>query len=326
MAVTELFPEWSSPEQLDTQVRVSLSASIRHIFERAEKILKVNASSVEQAMNTLEQRRVSPGVYGRYYELVPAIASKQFDRARDLFAEMIVETNTPAVFSVLPYTKEQLGDDFERYNRLIDLGAETPALLAEPNESDWQRFADDFDAAMALIGAADPALQAEKDSLVIEVIAAAPGQKARFGFGGASSMMLWGAILLNVERHDTPLKIAEGVVHETSHQLLFGLSVDEPLVLNDVRDAYDSPLRNDLRPMDGVYHATFVCARLSYFYHRLLEQDRLDAADTELARRLYKLNREHFFTGLNSIERDGDVTPLGKRILEPAHEMMAALS
>ena len=74
MAVSELFPAWSSPEKLDAQVRASLSASIRHIFERAEKILEVDAGSVEQALNILEQRRVSPGVYGRYFELVPAIA------------------------------------------------------------------------------------------------------------------------------------------------------------------------------------------------------------------------------------------------------------
>ena len=51
------------------------------------------------------------------------------------------------------------------------------------------------------------------------------------------------------------------LIHEYSHNLLFGIARNEPLVFNDPEERDESPLRQDLRPMDGIYHALFVSAR-----------------------------------------------------------------
>jgi HEXXH motif-containing protein len=47
--------------------------------------------------------------------------------------------------------------------------------------------------------------------------------------------------------------VAEVLTHEAGHSLLFGLTVDEPLVLNLDDVLYPSPLREDPRPMDDIY-------------------------------------------------------------------------
>lgn len=126
-------------------------------------------------------------------------------------------------------------------------------------------------AALALIEAADAALASEIRELVIEVVGASRSAHAGRGFGGASSFMLWGSVLLNTEYYDAKLDMMAALLHETAHQLLFGLSLDQPVVENDVEERYASPLRPDPRPMDGIFHATFVCARMHYGYARLME-------------------------------------------------------
>ena len=79
--------------------------------------------------------------------------------------------------------------------------------------------------------------------------------------GGASSFSLWGALALNSEAHPDWWQYIPRLIHEYSHNLLFGIARNEPLVFNDPEERYESPLRQDLRPMDGIYHALFVSAR-----------------------------------------------------------------
>ena len=115
-------------------------------------------------------------------------------------------------------------------------------------------------AALALIEAADAALASEIRELVIEVVGASRSAHAGRGFGGASSFMLWGSVLLNTEYYDAKLDMMAALLHETAHQLLFGLSLDQPVVENDVEERYASPLRPDPRP-DGWNFSRHVCMR-----------------------------------------------------------------
>jgi HEXXH motif-containing protein len=162
-------------------------------------------------------------------------------------------------------------------------------------------------AALALIEAADAALASEIRELVIEVVGASRSAHAGRGFGGASSFMLWGSVLLNTEYYDAKLDMMAALLHETAHQLLFGLSLDQPVVENDVEERYASPLRPDPRPMDGIFHATFVCARMHYGYARLMESQTvaLDCGDRTLVEQRQRKYRGKFFDGLATIQHHG---------------------
>lgn len=54
------------------------------------------------------------------------------------------------------------------------------------------------------------------------------------------------------------------LAHEAGHCLLFGLTIDEPLVLNDDNEMFLSPLRPDPWPMDGICHATLQSVRMAW--------------------------------------------------------------
>ena len=57
--------------------------------------------------------------------------------------------------------------------------------------------------------------------------------------------------------------------------------LDEPLVQNAPDESYHSPLRADDRPMDGVFHATLVCARLADFNRAWLNSGLAKGAERE---------------------------------------------
>jgi HEXXH motif-containing protein len=114
-----------------------------------------------------------------------------------------------------------------------------------------------------LIEQADPLLSEEIRALVSEIVLASGSMdKNSMTFDGASSFMLWGGILLNAERKGGALEMAQMLAHESSHGLLYGMAVEEPLVLNGDEERYPAPLRKDSRPMEGIYHATYVSARM----------------------------------------------------------------
>jgi len=106
-----------------------------------------------------------------------------------------------------------------------------------------------------------PEFWAEFRAITNQVVLARPSGQQKLTFGGASSFALWGSIALNVDSHEQWWLFIPSVVHEYSHSVLYGMARNEVLVTNDPEALYYSPLRGQLRPMDGIFHAAFVSAR-----------------------------------------------------------------
>jgi HEXXH motif-containing protein len=83
-------------------------------------------------------------------------------------------------------------------------------------------------------------------------------------FGGISSFAAWGAICLNQPVHTHWTEYFKQLVHETAHLLLFAMAREQALVLNDANERHPSALRDDDRPIDGIFHAAFVSAREAF--------------------------------------------------------------
>ena len=60
--------------------------------------------------------------------------------------------------------------------------------------------------------------------------------------------------------------------------------IDELFVLNPDWERFPSPLREDPRPMDGIYHATFVVTHALCSCYVCLHQVVLDKVNAEVAR------------------------------------------
>ncbi len=194
-----------------------------------------------------------------------------------------------------------------------------PALLAETLAR--------TDAAFDLLDRGFPDMAAEVRALLCEiVIAAGPEDPKAMTFDGASSYMLWGAILLNARGQKTVLDTAQALAHESGHNLLFGFCTSESLVENADEELFASPLRADPRPMDGVFHATYVVARMHQTLSRLLAANVLDDTEIEAAP-LSRTSRRIAGTSMRATKSFGRahrLTPLGTQVIETARAYMAS--
>ena len=191
--------------------------------------------------------------------------------------------------------------------------------FAPISEATAQRFAGLVTEGLALLQAATPELHGEITGLLSEMLFAQAPAGAAMEFDGASHYQFWGLLLLNPSHHHTPLGIAEVLAHEAGHSLLFGLTVDEPLVLNEDDELFISPLRPDPRPMDGIYHATFVSARMAWAMEALADSGLLTPAEQQHARNEAAKDRENFSKGWQTVVQHGRLSATGTQIIENAY-------
>ena len=124
--------------------------------------------------------------------------------------------------------------------------------LAGPNAALTRRC----DRAMALIRSAWPALHTE---ICAHVRTLVPFSGDAFGWTNA---MFLGAIFVNGARDHSDAFMVERIVHEASHTRLYTMMLAAPMHRTDHAVRVSSPVRRDLRPVSGVFHAAFVYARL----------------------------------------------------------------
>lgn len=124
--------------------------------------------------------------------------------------------------------------------------------------------------ALAQLALCAPEMHAEVCTTVTDIVMAQAGAARRMVFGGISSFAAWGAICLNQPLHTHWTEYFKQLVHETAHLLLFAMAREQPLVLNDASERHASALRDDNRPIDGIFHSAFVSAREAYAFNAWL--------------------------------------------------------
>jgi HEXXH motif-containing protein len=176
---------------------------------------------------------------------------------------------------------------------------------------------------------AAPSLYQEFTSIVSDIVLAQPGENHRMAFGGISSFSSWGAICLNQKAHEHWAHYYKKLVHECAHLVLFALARNEPLLLNSAQETHTSPLRDDPRPLDGIYHAAFVSAReamaLDLYLSHLDKHPgaEVDALATQIINDQLQTSVLAFWDCCDQLSAHAQLTGLGERILNEAKQYMA---
>ncbi len=309
---------------VSVRMRRRLGDSLRYIFDSAEGHLGISRAEMDAFLARLALGPVSPLVFGAYCDLVLALGADALDEARRLLAEITAAPDPlpgPAVIDLGDPARDIAAD---RYRRLVDTDIDMPLTIVPPPAEDAARMRSLLAGAFALIDAGNPALADEIRIIVREIVLASCAEDARSGqFEGASSFMLWGAVVLNVSAYATVLDMVQALAHESGHNLLFGLCAHGPLHENDDAARYSSPLRSDPRPMDGIVHATYVTARMHQSVQRLTDAGVLDAARRDEGRRANITNARQFALGVETIDRHARLTTLGRDVIDGATRYMA---
>jgi HEXXH motif-containing protein len=268
---------------------------------------------------------VSPALFGTYIELCLALFEERHVEA-DLLVEELLHwgSGTTGALRVLTLSDEDLGEgQAARYRRLLseDIGGDIRPLRAEERvvaEAELRR-------ALDLLEAGAPDFIREMRPLIRQIVLVEPatGSAASgLSFEGASTFSLWGAIVMNADEFGGRLDIAMTLVHEAAHNLLFGLALGGRLTENDEADRFASPLRPDLRPMEGVAHATYVTARMISLLETLVGSGSLTTDEVASAREKLTRNERSYQQGLATLDAHASFTSSGSAVFSQLRRFM----
>ncbi|GAA6143071.1 hypothetical protein NBRC116584_28890 [Hydrogenophaga sp. 5NK40-0174] len=317
-------PSAARGQLLDRGMCDDLVSSLRHLLAAAQG--DGLTGNLQQILTLLETGvPFRPVAFGLYFQLAQAMLGEEHEKA----------LSTSVV--LLEHLKSLRASAADENLIMVGRGSRAAALLEEVFEAQLGSEADCFApvteqvvenfrarmaSALALLADGVPGLHGELQAILRDVLVAQGQPDADTVFDGASHYQFWGLLLLNPEFHNSRLALAEVLAHESGHSVLFGLSRLEPLVLNADDETFESPLRVDARPMDGIFHATYVCARMAWTMHTLLESGLLDQAERAEALRALEQDHALFDQGWETVAAHGQLSPTGEQIMQGAKAWM----
>jgi hypothetical protein len=311
---------------LDWRMRSRLADSLRYIFAQGDGQFTVAKERCDAFLTRLEQEPISPLAFSFYSDAVLAIENDDIEAASGLLTELIALPSDAGDTQIIPLADPAKDATAQRFARFLNTDPSIEFEIFPPSAEAVKNCRTQIGDAFALLDAGDPALAGEIRALLRQIILAAGSKNPKtMTFDGASSFMLWGAIIINANRSDGAIEMVQMLAHESAHNLLFGFSADESLVENDPGELFSSPLRKDPRPMDGIYHATFVTARMYRVVRELLESGILDAAAKEKAEKDLAENARLFKQGIETVWKHAKLTALGESVMRGASDYMAAV-
>lgn len=307
-------------ESIDQALRFRLAASLNYL----SSIAALDASR-QTALADLEARlkdgRVSPLVFCLYSKLVAEL-SKDSPGAADILDDIVLSASFPAAPGVLAFRDHDFADSWwDHFQLLLDTDRQRSFRPQSPKQIDFVACNHEMESALDVMRGADPDWYEELRSLLRLIVLGAPASlEPSDGFNGASTFFLWGAAFINAAVRRGHMSMLDLLVHESSHVLLFGLSAEEALTQNSGEDRYASPVRKDKRPIDGIFHASFVTTRVHLLMNRLLASGSLTDNDGKAAIQRMEYNGRAARDSIDVLARHARPTELGANILESLQE------
>ena len=304
--------------------------SYEHILQACADHIEIPESQVEALLSRIRAgARETPFLFSLHFKLLEAIEDDRLDEVDALIARIVsVEPAEPGILLTtfdpvdFPWDWETVAGYFAAENdslfRYVPPSADlVPTRMAQVED------------ALELIRQTLPGLAAELNEVITTVILAsgvslADEATSVMPFQGASALRAFGATVLDVNSDQSVVDCASSLIHEEAHSTLYALSPMDGVVTNPDDERHSSPLRDDPRPLEGIFHATFVLARISFGMDAMLSSGQLASDERDAATEVVSNSRPLFFDGLTTLRRHANLTPAGDAALEAAETYMAA--
>lgn len=291
---------------------------------------------------TAQAWTASPTDFGFYYELASAIyhdGGSGVDDSTRAMAQILAQSVASGGMTSASQDQFAIGnlspehyseDEVACLKRWFDLEPDNSMALLPLDPDEFEAASAALDRAAWLLRETAPEFYGELTALTTEMVFAKPGPDAKLEFGGASAFSLWGALALNAEAHPQWWHYLPRLVHECSHNLLFGIASDEQLVLNAPEERYLSPLRETMRPIDGIYHACYVTARETMAMDTIMAGlDILEAGPerntvAHFCEQTAAGSEEFYHDCMGVLTEHAKLTTLGQRVLDDTAAYMSA--
>ncbi len=323
-------PSETSGRQARANIEKRLAESLAHIFEQCRAAFSFDEERAEAVLALLNgPDKVEPALFGSYFELVRAIDGTELEPVKSALDRLLSNASAihPTEIRIRPFCRAEFSEEEERAFRDQFISESlSNEQVAHLSPADAQRISARLANALSLLQTSAPRTFAEFRRTIAEIVPAR-GAVSSDGlvFDGSSSLERWGAILINADRADTDVKLCEMLAHESAHNTLFGTSPVNFHVTNSPDERYPSPLRYDPRPIEGIYHASFVLARMCFAMREIADAATLpDEMRTE-ARERAKSSIGLFRDGYSVLEKHARYTEEGRAIIEAARDYMSSV-
>lgn len=272
------------------------------------------------------RNQLRPAGFAAYYDLISALQSDDGAGARQAF-KTVLESAQPKAASAAILRLGPAYDDqaVERFQRYMGNGLTGASGIAPVSQAVAAPYEETLRAALDWIAASDPDFSAEFQELISEIILVTPDGASQNEFEGGSSFRLWGALFLNAECEFTAAELVTSLAHEQGHTVLFGLSRNEMLVENPDSELFWSPIRQSKRPLEGIFHATFVSARMIRILLKLRASKSVSEAERRQAAAQLKETAKIYKEGAQIIRQNARMTMTGQAVMVAMERGMANL-
>ncbi|HHH43858.1 MAG TPA: hypothetical protein ENK49_06955 [Gammaproteobacteria bacterium] len=321
------FPSVDNGLQARAAIHARLHESLAHIFEQCEGHVTIDWSRADMLLlRTTTGERLPPVLFGHYFRLVQVIENGTMDEVQQAVDTLLNHASDADVvpMRVRPLVRQEFTVEEE-----ADLRRE---FVSESLHDEQIRHLDDnglastldqFNRSLSILRTHAPQTYGEIDALVCEFVPALGHAWEGMEFDGCSSLERWGTVLINAKLPRTDLQLCEAITHESAHNALFAMAPVNFHVENDPDELYKSPLRLDPRPMNGIYHATFVLARMCFAMREVAASATAGVALQEEALKLARESARLFADGHEVLEKHARYTPEGRRIMQDAARYMS---
>ncbi|MDJ0685420.1 MAG: HEXXH motif-containing putative peptide modification protein [Alphaproteobacteria bacterium] len=266
---------------------------------------------------------LAPEVFGLYYEACFKMLDGDVDGAGDIIDEIACMPFYGAEeLQVHALDHPDIAHMRELFLSRLDLRGEFALSAPTANSVEVERRLTD---ALSVLRRSLPDLYGEMSVLIrrIILVGSSPIGKA---FDGAAVYQLWRLLFLNENRLTDRLSLIETLVHEEAHIFLFGHTIETALTLNGSNERHYSAIRDEKRPIDGIFHAMIVNARIVWAFSLMRKRDDI-FTPTELGRMAQIIRRHEFMYAQHKsvIHNHARLSEIGRRIFSDADAYMLSV-
>ena len=307
----------TNPEQIAAQLQQQLSASFVEVADFLDSSELDGGPSLRHLASLCPPGRLPPAAFGWFMELVEALESQPRERVQAVLDSLQTLQPHHGDFALLSLDDPSLQRCRQSYQRLMDTDPNASFAITGATTEQLRRFQSELQPCLALMRAATPDYHRQLLALTTQLVAVRPcGDNNTSQFDGGSTLMLWGALFVNVEQSKSRVDWLQTLVHESSHLMLFGRCSEQPPVLNDSSQGYRSPLRRELRPMNGIYHALYVTVQMQRACRQLLAGQWLSEAERDSVSQSAAGHAEVIADCLTTVEQQAQLSAIGREILD----------
>ncbi len=298
--------------------RENLKKELAVLLNQYQSFLGIDFHQIFCFINEIDcLRRFNPSFYSQYWDLYDSLNDENADRCKLALTRLIQCTSGDVYengFSVRSFDESNLCDRVLREYVVGPDGIKSPtgesAVVAPAIYGQVEKHLPTIESVFAVLKDVDAGMLDEIREYVRTLVLFS-GKTAT----GITSVRSFGNVYLRQPRFDMSdmgclIYFIEHIVHETSHLHLNALMLHDRMITNESQEVFQAPLREDKRPMYGIFHATFVLSRLVRVFERWA-----NTSDSLQVKEKYGDLISQHRLGLETVSQHAKLTESGEEML-----------